>query len=208
MSNKIKRYLALFIGTVLVSLGVSLFLKADLGVDPFTLFNMALSEKVGTSFTVIYWVINIIILLSVVFIDRSKIYIATLLNLLIVAPLIQLFSGFWDILFRTSDIFLVNVALLCGGCIILSLGAGMYIASQTGLAPYDLIAVIISEKSQIRYKWIRIGTDTFCVIAGAILKEPFGVGTVLSAFFLGPLIEFFRIKTTKYLNIDKKLTIR
>lgn len=208
MSNKTKRYIALFLGTLLISLGVSLFLKADLGVDPFTLFNLSLSKQIGVSFTVVYWIINVAIVLIVLFIDKGKIYIATLLNLLMVAPFIEIFSRMWDVFFKTSDVFIIELILLSLGCVILSLGAGMYIAAQLGLAPYDLIAIIISERTNIRYRWIRMSTDAICVIVGVFLKEPFGVGTVLSAFFLGPLIEFFRLSSEKYLNIDKTLTMK
>lgn len=208
MSSKTKRYIALFLGTLLISLGVSLFLKADLGVDPFTLFNLSLSKQIGVSFTVVYWIINVAIVLIVLFIDKGKIYIATLLNLLMVAPFIEIFSRMWDVFFKTSDVFIIELILLSLGCVILSLGAGMYIAAQLGLAPYDLIAIIISERTNIRYRWIRMGTDAICVIVGVFLKEPFGVGTVLSAFFLGPLIEFFRLSSEQYLNIDKTLTIK
>lgn len=208
MSNKTKRYIALFLGTLLISLGVSLFLKADLGVDPFTLFNLSLSKQIGVSFTVVYWIINVAIVLIVLFIDKGKIYIATLLNLLMVAPFIEIFSRMWDVFFKTSDVFIIELILLSLGCVILSLGAGMYIAAQLGLAPYDIIAIIISERTNIRYRWIRMSTDAICVIVGVFLKEPFGVGTVLSAFFLGPLIEFFRLSSEKYLNIDKTLTMK
>lgn len=200
MSNKLKRYAALLLGTVLISFGVSLFLKANLGLDPFTLFNLALSKKAGVSFTVIYWIINISIITVVLFIDKSRIYIATLLNLVIVAPLIETFSAMWDMLFVTSDVLILNLGLLSLGGIILSLGVGMYIAASLGLAPYDLVSIMTSERTHIRYRWIRIATDAFCVIVGALLKEKFGVGTVLAAFFLGPLIEFFRLKTEKYLK--------
>lgn len=204
-ANTVKRYAALLAGTTLISLGVAIFLKSGLGADPFSLFCLGLGSTLGISFMAVQWLVNIIILSCVYFIDVKKIYIATIINMIAIAPLITVFAGMLgklpDSLGLVQKLVIVSI-----GCVVLSAGAGMYIASNLGFAPYDLVAIIAAEKKQIHYRWARVGTDTLCVLLGSIMGEAFGVGTVIAAFCMGPLIEFFKVSTEKYfLKIDSSI---
>lgn len=202
--NTIKRYTALFTGTALISLGIAIFLKADLGVDPFTLFALGLSSTLGISFMFTQWLINGVILLGVFFIDAKKIYIATIINMITIAPMIELFLNLINRFFADGSGLVQNILIVALGCIVLAGGAGMYIAANLGFAPYDLVGIITAERKKIHYRWARIGTDTLCVIAGYYMGESLGIGTVIAAFCLGPLIELFKTSTEKYfLHIEK-----
>lgn len=195
-----KRYFAMIFGTVLIGFGIAVFIKSGQGADPFTLLNLGISSILGVSFTAVQWTLNIIILAIVFFIDKSKIYIATLVNMFGVAPMVQFFGAIINKIQPQSFGLIQDLGLVVIGCIILSIGAGMYIASNLGLAPYDLVGIIGSEKLGVQYKWVRIGTDTICVIIGFFLGEVLGIGTLVAAFCMGPLISFFRKTTEKYLQ--------
>jgi len=39
---------------------------------------------------------------------------------------------------------------------------------------------------------VRILSDLVCTVVGVILGAPAGIGTVITALFMGPLISFFR----------------
>jgi uncharacterized membrane protein YczE len=84
--------------------------------------------------------------------------------------------------------------------------------ANMGVSTYDAIAIIMEKKWHIgKFKYNRIATDFICVIAGTILYvisgEPLsavtaivGIGTIITAFFMGPLVDFFANKfTRKYL---------
>ena len=72
-----------------------------------------------------------------------------------------------------------------------------------GVSTYDAIALIISQKQdKVKFQFVRIGTDFVCVALGVILclmsgmtlgqiGANVGVGTIIAAFFMGPLIAFF-----------------
>ncbi|MGB5824784.1 MAG: hypothetical protein WBH44_11985 [Proteocatella sp.] len=204
-ANTVKRYAALLTGTTLISLGVAIFLKSGLGADPFSLFCLGLSSTLGISFMAVQWLVNIIILSGVYFIDVKKIYIATIINMIAIAPLIAAFVVMLS-RFPDGSGLTQNLVIVSAGCVVLSAGAGMYIASNLGFAPYDLVAIIAAEKKQIHYRWARVGTDTLCVLIGSAMGEAFGIGTVIAAFCMGPLIEFFKISTEKYfLKIDSNM---
>lgn len=61
-----------------------------------------------------------------------------------------------------------------------------------GISTYDAVAVTIDERVPgWKFKYIRIATDLVCVVTGGLLGATFGLGTVITAFFMGPLISFF-----------------
>lgn len=197
---QIKRYSILVLGNIVIGLGVAILLKAGLGIDPFTLMNMGISEAVGINFSIVQWTISIVILVSVFFIDRTKIFVGTVMNMLLVAPLIQGFSWMVNGLIPDMQSLGINIVIVLIGCTVLSLGAGLYSGTGLGLSPYDLIAIMIAERKPIAFRWMRIITDVICVIVGWLLGSVVGIGTVIVALCMGPLISLFKEKTEEYLR--------
>ena len=67
-----------------------------------------------------------------------------------------------------------------------------------GVSTYDAVALFLSEKqSKVKFQYCRITTDLICTIVGFILGATLGVGTVITAFFMGPLISFFKKYVTE-----------
>jgi uncharacterized membrane protein YczE len=70
--------------------------------------------------------------------------------------------------------------------------SALYFTADMGVSTYDAIAITISErKSKWKFKYIRITTDLICVLIGWSLGATVGIGTIVTAFFMGPLISFF-----------------
>ena len=68
----------------------------------------------------------------------------------------------------------------------------MYQLPKQGVAPYDSISLIMTEKwPKIPYFWCRVSNDAIsalvCWLAGGIV----GLGTLVSAFGFGPFVQFF-----------------
>ena len=65
------------------------------------------------------------------------------------------------------------------------------IRSEAGTGPNDLVAVVISEKSGIRFGITRVATDALFVLVGFLLGGKVGIGTVICAFLVGFVADFF-----------------
>lgn len=74
------------------------------------------------------------------------------------------------------------------------------IKSDAGTGPNDLVAIVISDKSKIRFGIMRIIVDFTFVLIGALLGGIFGVGTIVCAFLVGPVADFFLPKNEKIIN--------
>ena len=63
--------------------------------------------------------------------------------------------------------------------------------SNLGVSVYDAIPIRIAEKTGLPFRFVRVACDLVCVGAGALSGLLPGVGTLITALFMGPLIDFF-----------------
>jgi uncharacterized membrane protein YczE len=87
--------------------------------------------------------------------------------------------------------------MLGSAVILLSFGSSLYYTADLGVSVYDAISLILAKKKIkifkyiLPFKWIRVASDFVCVSAGAAFGKMPGIGTIITAFFMGPLISFF-----------------
>ena len=86
----------------------------------------------------------------------------------------------------------VRMIVMVLGCVILSIGMALVIASDAGTGPNDLVAVILTDKlRKFQFRTVRICCDLFFVAAGWLLGGTVGIGTIAAAFLVGPIVQFF-----------------
>lgn len=200
--NKIS---VLILGLIILSCGIALFIKADLGCDPYTTFNLGVSDRLNLNFSLTQIGLNLLILIVIVFLDKAFINIGTMISMFCVGPLIEAFSFLINKVLPGKYNFGISFILLLLGCLLVSFGAGLYIASNLGAGPYDILPLIVEKKKYLTYKWIRIILDISCAILGFMMGATVGIGTFIVAVCLGPGIEFFRNFTIKYILKNRRL---
>lgn len=192
----ILRLLLLFVGLVIAHLGVTLFLLADLGADPFNVMIQGLRLLVirtglltPTHGTVHICVCFLIVLILLI-VDRSYVKIGTIVCMFCGGPIIDFFTNLLQRFGIGQAGLPVKLVVLVLGCGILAFGMSIVIRSEAGTGPNDLVAVVISEKTGIRFGLVRVVTDVIFVLTGFLLGGRFGIGTVICAFLVGPVAEF------------------
>lgn len=200
------RVVLLLMGLVIAHLGVTLFLLADLGADPFnvlvqgifrSLSGLSVLSFLTHGYTHIAICFLIIIVLLIV--DRSYIKIGTILCMVCGGPIIDFFSLILAPLFEQMP-FVLKVVMLGLGCVILACGMTIVIKSDAGTGPNDLVAVVISDKSKKKFGIIRIIVDVSFVAAGFFLGGVVGVGTIICACLVGPVAGVFMPHSEKLVN--------
>ncbi|MEG0387827.1 MAG: hypothetical protein RR448_09205 [Niameybacter sp.] len=195
----IKRIIVLVLGIIILSSGIALFIKADLGCDPYTTLNLGVSSAVNYNFAIVQIIINLVILAFILAIDKSFINIGTIISLFCVGPLIECFTKVIDRVLPYQYGLVGRVVILITGCLVVAFGVGVYIAAGLGVGPYDILPLIIEKKKSWPYKWIRITLDISCAAIGVALGETIGIGTIIAALGLGPGIEYFRSFAVKFI---------
>lgn len=132
-----------------------------------------------------------LIILALLFIDKSYVRIGTIICMFLGGPIIDLFTAVLGNYINSSLSLTVRIFVLVAGCIILALGMTIVIKSEAGTGPNDLVAIVISDKTHKAFGIVRILTDCFFVAAGFLLGGTFGLGTIICAFLVGPVAQIF-----------------
>ena len=202
---KTKRILMSVLGVIIGGISVGFFKLAAFGVDPFQSFMSGMEKLIPIDFGTLYVIVNACLLLFALVFDKHYINIATMVNLFLLGYVVDFSHNTLLAIFPEASM-LVRIVCFIFGFVVLCFASSLYMTADLGVSTYDAIALILTNKWKLgKFKYIRIATDIVCVILGAVLfiigKGEFkdiptfiGVGTILTAFFMGPLIDFFNRK--------------
>ena len=210
-----RRILMSALGVLTGAVAVGFFKLAAFGVDPFQSFMSGIDQLIPIDFGTLYMIVNACLLLFALFFDRHYIGIATAVNLFLLGYVVQFSYDMLQLAFPDPSM-LIRVVSFVIGFVVLCMASSIYMTADLGVSTYDAIALIMAHKWKIgKFKFIRIITDLICVLLGLVLfllgggawKDVpafIGVGTILTAFFMGPLIDFFNRKLAQpMLNAGK-----
>jgi len=190
MSEKTKRILMTVVGVSLSGFSVGMFNLSDFGMDPFQVLAHGIWKHIPMGFGTLYMVINLIMLAVIFLLDKHKIGLGTFINIFLLGYIVQFSSELFKNLIPSPSLLIRVLFLLCG-IIIICFASSIYYTGDMGVSTYDAVALILSERKVARFKYCRIGSDLICALVGFLLGALVGVGTLVTAFFMGPLITFF-----------------
>lgn len=183
-----KRMFIMTFSILLMGFSVSVFSFSGMGVDPFTALNMAISKTLGIGYGFFQMCMNAVILAAVAVMAKKLINIGTIFNMVGVGYVCQFFTGIYEKLLPAENNIVIRLAAMAAGVFLLSLSASLYFNCDLGVSPYDALGFMMEEKSGLKYKWCRVATDLVCTLAAFLLGGPIGAGTVVTAFFMGPVV--------------------
>ncbi len=192
--------------------GISLLRLSGFGTDPYTCMNLGVSSHLGIGLGLYQVIFNTILFIPVFILDRKSFGIGALVNMFGLGYFIE----FYMFLLAAAGITIeglagntvIRIALLVAGVLVVCFGIALYMFCNLGAAPYDRLGVIIETYShkKIKFKWARIAMDLTSIAVGILTGSVIGVGTVVVAFFTGPIVSFFREKAV--IPLVKKLGIQ
>ncbi len=196
-------------GVLVCAFSVGLFSHSGLGVDPFQVFAQSLGKLVegwtGLSYGTFYMILNLLMLAGVFFWNRRMIGLGTVMNVFLVGYVADFSKELMERLFPDPAL-PVRLALLAVGMAVMCFASAFYFTGDLGVSTYDAVALTIAEKTEQKYfKYIRIATDLVCVGTGWALggADKIGIGTIITALFMGPLISFFRRTVSEPIRYGK-----
>lgn len=192
VNNKLKlfkRLVAFFVGMFIIQLGVALFLKMNMGSDPFTVFDQGLAFVLHITPGQANIIILVCLTIVIFFTNKRFINIGTVICVFGVGPIIDFSLKLFSHLPVNSYNVVAKILILFLTDFVIAVGFSILSAANLGFAPNDSIYFIISEKIKKQYKWVRICTDVSYLIIGFLLGGVVGVGTVISALLTGPFVQ-------------------
>ncbi|MFZ3591416.1 YczE/YyaS/YitT family protein [Bacillus sp. DJP31] len=185
-----KRLTFYLIGLLILSIGVTLTIKSDLGAGPWDALNVGLSSTFGL--TVGSWVIivGLILILLNALLLKERPDIFAVLTIVIVGGLID----FWLIyVFKTLNPtqFMHQIVILLLGLVFLSLGISTYLQAKYPLIPIDRFMLSIQFRLKVNLMIAKTIGELTALVLALVFKGPIGLGTIIIAFSVGPLVQLF-----------------
>ena len=191
----IKRIIICFLAVLGMGFFLSFLMLCGLGTDPCSFMNKAVSLRLGILFGTWQLIINAVLLIIVIFWDRSSLGFGTVFNMVLVGYYVDFFDWLWGKTIPAHiftdpvtrwPVFLVALLLFI-------ISAAVYINSDMDVAPYDALPKIITEKVTARFPkvpkmLIRMIWDFSAIVIGTLAGGKPVIGIILMAVFLGPAI--------------------
>ncbi len=205
---KKRRIIMSMVGVILCAISVAVFKYAALGIDPFNSLTSGLDRVIPLSYGAVYVLLNLALLTFSLVLDRSNIGPATFINLFFLGYVAE-FTLKLFLRLNPAPGMGLRIASLLAGVVLVSLSLSLYMTADLGVSTYDAVSIVMARRWKIAsLGTCRMATDLICVCAGAGLyllggaswreiPSIVGVGTIITAFFMGPSIEFFNRKIAR-----------
>ncbi|MBG0718131.1 hypothetical protein G3N18_08615 [Microbacterium sp. 2C] len=177
------RIVQLLVGLVLYGAGCAIMVRAGIGLDPWTVFAQGISRQTGVG---IGWVTNIVgFLVLLLWIPlRQRPGLGTVANILLVGTSMQATLA----VSPAVDGFALQLIVFVAGMVLVAVASGLYIGADFGPGPRDGLMTGLHA----RFGWpiwaARLGVEASVLLAGWILGGTVGIGTIIFALGIGPLV--------------------
>lgn len=202
-------------GVIVCAFSVGMFNLAAFGVDPFQCFAQGFHRVFSDymQYGTFYAGLSFLMLIGILIWDKHYVGLATFINMFFTGYIVDyayqfLRSAFPDL--SAAERF----AMLACAVVIMCFGSAMYYTADLGVSVYDAISLILAEKKSkvagkvMPFKVIRVISDFICVGIGTAFGKMPGIGTIVTAFFMGPLISFFNHTVAEPFLYGKKAQIK
>ena len=188
MKNKqVNKGIRVVIGSMIMGIGISLTIWANVGSDPLTIFWIGIAQNLSISVGFANLLVSAVILCVVFLLDKKQIHIGSLLNPIVIALTTEVLAMF----IISFDNYVARSILCLVGLIILAFGIALYALADYGKGAYEALVFCLNKKSGINIGIIRTTCDILFAIIGMLLGGPIAFGTILAILCMGSAISFF-----------------
>ncbi|MEN8113480.1 MAG: hypothetical protein ABFS21_03745 [Actinomycetota bacterium] len=180
------RLARLLFGLTLFGIGLALMVVAELGLAPWDVLHQGISMQTGISIGNVVIITGFAVMLMWIPL-RERFGIGTIANAVVIG--IVLDAALFVLPETLENLALRWIAML-GGVLLVAIGSGFYIGAGLGPGPRDGLMTGLGRRG-LSIAWVRAGIEITALVAGWLLGGTVGIGTVVFAFGMGPLVKFF-----------------
>lgn len=206
-----RRVIAVVLGNIVLGIGAAGLRFSLLGNEPYTAMNMAISDGLHMSLGTYQLILNLFLLIIQLIWGRAYIGFGSIINLCFLGYIIEAAGYVMSLILPSAQgyTFLQKILFMIVSLLILTFGISMYQTADLGVAPYDYLALGMTDHLPTPYFLNRVITDAIsvltivAVVLGGLItwnESHLGIGTVVGAFFLGPLINFYSKFNEKWIR--------
>ena len=187
MKSVVIGWIRIVFGLLVFSLGVSLTIRADLGLAPWDCLGMGISYHTPMNYGISMTVMSILILLIDLLL-KEKIGFGTIIDALLTGNFVQLFNDL-DPFPKTENVF-IGILIILAGLALMAIGQYFYMLSAQGCGPRDSLLVGLGKRlHRLPIGAVQIIIWGTALLIGWLLGGPVGIGTIVSTFGAGIVMQ-------------------
>ncbi|WP_251036595.1 YitT family protein [Arthrobacter sp. ISL-28] len=179
-----RRLLQLFTGLAMYGISLALFIRAGLGLDPWDVFHQGVAARTGVSIGVVVIIVSFLVLLLWIPLKQWPGF-GTLCN----AVLVGVFADVGLALIPVFSHLGGQIAMLGGAVVLNAIASACYIGARFGPGARDGLMTGLARRSGWSVRTSRTLIEVVVLAAGWLLGGSVGVGTVVYALAIGPMVQ-------------------
>jgi uncharacterized membrane protein YczE len=179
-----RRFVQLQLGLMLYGVSLALMVRANLGLDPWDVFHEGVADQSGASFGLVVNLVGAAVLLLWIPL-RQWPGLGTVCNVLVIGTTTDLALS----IMAAPDGLFLRGAFLAMGIGLNAVATAAYIGAGFGPGPRDGLMTGLVRRTGWPVKWTRMGIEVTVLGIGWLLGGTVGLGTVLYAIAIGPLVQ-------------------
>lgn len=184
MTAALARGTALLLGLVGYGLSMAIMVRAGLGLDPWDVFHQGLSLRTGMTIGVASAVAGVAVLLGWIPL-RNRPGIGTIANVVVIAVTVDAALA----LIPTPTNLALRIAMMIGAVVLNAVSTVLYIGAGLGPGPRDGLMTGLVARTGLSVRLVRTTIEATVLTVGWLLGGSVGVGTLVYAFGIGPLVQ-------------------
>ncbi|MGZ4437805.1 MAG: membrane protein YczE [Nocardioides sp.] len=181
--RRARRLGQLLVGLTVYGLSMAMMVRSGLGLDPWDVFHAGVARHLPLTFGEVVIATGVAVLLLWVPL-RQVPGLGTVLNAVVIGLVADAVLAH----LVTPDPLLARLALLLSGIALNGLATALYIGSQYGPGPRDGLMTGLVRRTGLSVRLVRTSIEVTVLGTGWLLGGAVGLGTVLYALAIGPLV--------------------
>ena len=184
-SQVVRRFPRLLLGLVLFGTGSAMQVHAALGISPWEVLHQGIALNTPISIGVAGILISFVVLLFWLPL-RQRPGVGTITNAIVIGAMIDVVLA----VLPDVETLTGRWALLIGGVLLVAIGSGIYIGVRLGPGPRDGLMTGMADRG-LSIRLARTLVEGTALVIGWLLGGNVGIGTVVFAVAIGPLVQIF-----------------
>ena len=179
----LKTLIYLVLGLSLFAIGETLLITANQGVSPWTVLAQGISFQTNLSIGITTFIVSLIVLILWYPLKQTP-GLGTILNIVLISIIIDLSTP----VLPYPKSFLFQIIQSIVAVFLVGLGSGFYLTANLGPGPRDGLMTGLQNLTNQPIALIRTIIEVSAVGIGFYLGGIVGIGTLLFAFGIGPMV--------------------
>lgn len=176
----------LLAGLIAFGIGIALMAKAGLGLGPWEAFHQGISRMTGLELGTVSILLGIPIVAAWWPLGERP-GIGTAINIV----LIGLATNATLAVLPDVAVPVAQLGMMLAGVVVIGIGSGLYLAADLGPGPRDGLMTGLHRRFGWSIRRARTAVELTVLVAGWLLGGTIGLGTVVFALGIGPLVQVF-----------------